>query len=258
MNATNYFEDLILNAFRNTGITAPTTMYIGLFLSDPTETGGGTEIAYSGYARQAIAFSIPAAMETGIGVENSGELTFPTSPSAAGTVTYVGVFDALTTGNMYIYGALDTAQVVGAGEAPVILAGEARWWMAGNFSEYFKTAVLNVLRATNLSGFNPYMGFYNGSPDVAGTELAGTSYARMALSFGAPAQQTGGENQIETDTAVSSARAGSNWGTWASSVITDALTAGNAITIKAKSPTKDITTGVLVSIASGDLKVTVD
>ena len=73
MYATDYFETMMLNTLRGTNATAPTKVYMGLFLSNPGETGaGGTEVSYSGYQRQEVSFSSPAVMSGGIGLQNSG------------------------------------------------------------------------------------------------------------------------------------------------------------------------------------------
>ena len=67
MYATNYFENLMLNVTRQQNISAPATMYLALYQSNPSDTGtGGTEVSYSGYARQAITFSAPAVSGSGL------------------------------------------------------------------------------------------------------------------------------------------------------------------------------------------------
>ena len=45
MYATDYFETLILNLARGVSATAPQTMYLALYLNDPSDTGGGTEVS---------------------------------------------------------------------------------------------------------------------------------------------------------------------------------------------------------------------
>lgn len=54
MYATDYFERLTLNLLRGQSATAPVRVYIGLFLNNPGDEGGGTEAGYSGYARQRL------------------------------------------------------------------------------------------------------------------------------------------------------------------------------------------------------------
>jgi len=256
--ATNYFETLILNTLRGIKAAAPTSVYVGLFLTDPGETGEGTEVSYTGYKRQIITFSAPEEMEGGIGIKNAADVAFPIAPSAAGTVTHLGIFDALTGGNMYVYGAMSDGQEIEAQEAPVIVAGEAKWYLTGNMSEYFKKNVLNMLRGTALDGITPYLALYDGDPDSAGKELSGSSYARIPLSFSSPQQQSTNECKIWTTEDVSTARATELWGTWADTVIMDAKSAGNAIFFKAKSPAKLMRVGLLVTISAGGLSLAVN
>ena len=55
---SNYLEEKIVEHFlRNNAITPPTTVYVTLFESDPGEATGGTETAYTGYARQSATWT---------------------------------------------------------------------------------------------------------------------------------------------------------------------------------------------------------
>jgi hypothetical protein len=47
---------------RNTTYTAPATVYVSLWTSDPTDAGSGTEVSTSGtsYARQSVTFGAPS------------------------------------------------------------------------------------------------------------------------------------------------------------------------------------------------------
>ena len=259
MYATNYFETMILNILCGVRAGAPSAVYVGLFLTNPGEAGGGTEITYTAYARRRITFAAPASMEDGIGISNTADITFPTAQAAAGTVTHIGVFDALTSGNMLIYGELAEPQTIEAQEAPVIVAGEAKWWLSGDFSDYFKNAVLNILRGTSVAGITPYLALYNGDPDNSGTELSGGDYARLALAFSAPAAQSGTDYmQIKNNAAVSTARASSAWGTWSYTVIMTALSGGNPVFKKEKTPAKNMRTGLFVNVPAGGLVLAVN
>lgn len=91
----------------------PATVYAGLFTADPTEAGTQTsEVSGGSYARQPITWG---AIANGA-VANSGAVTFPTATGAWGTITHVGILDALTTGNMLYYGALTTPKTVANGD----------------------------------------------------------------------------------------------------------------------------------------------
>lgn len=257
MYATNYFETMILNILRGNRAGAPSAVYVGLFLTNPTDAGAGTEISYTGYARKRITFSAPASMEDGIGISNTEDITFAQAPAAAGTVTHIGVFDALTSGNMLIYGELAEAQTVEAQEAPVIVAGETRWWLSGDFSDYFKTTVLNILRGTSADGVTPHLALFNGDPESTGAELSGANYARLALEFGSPSA-AGEYMQIRNTVEASTARASSSWGEWSYSVIMSAASGGNPIFKKAKTPSKTMREGLLVTVPAGALSLAVN
>lgn len=71
MYATNHFEEIMLNLARGISASAPETMYLALYLNDPGDDGAGTEVSYSGYARQPITFSAPAASGNGYAMQNT-------------------------------------------------------------------------------------------------------------------------------------------------------------------------------------------
>lgn len=91
----------------------PTAWYVGLHSADPGLTGT-SEISGSAYARQgSIAFT-----RTGGVVKNTGvAITFPTVTTTGYTVTHVSVWDASSTGNLLITGALAVPKTLAVGEA---------------------------------------------------------------------------------------------------------------------------------------------
>jgi hypothetical protein len=232
MYATDYFETKILNIFRGTTAQAASNLYVALYLSDPTDTGGaGTEVSYPGYARQAITFTVPYAESGGIGVKNTAVLTWPISNVDAGTVTHIGILDSavLQSGNMWLYGDLTDTMPISAGNQPIIQTGDVLYYSTGNFSIWFKTAVLNLLRGTSVSGITPYLALYSGDPENSGAELSGGSYARPAITFGAPYMGGGGAMTMENSQEVSFNAPTSTWGLWAWDGIANQATNGNLI-----------------------------
>jgi hypothetical protein len=108
-----YLENAIVNAvLRNTSYTSPTTVYVALFTSDPTDAGTGTEVSGGSYARKAITFGAPSNGVT----SNSATVTFDQATGSWGTVTYMALYDASTSGNMLIYGALTTSKTITTGD----------------------------------------------------------------------------------------------------------------------------------------------
>ena len=257
MYATNYFENLMVNLMRNQQITAPAQMYIGLFLSNPTDTGtAGTEISYSGYARQAINFSAPAASGPGMMIQNNAEINFPQSPINAGSVTYVGIFDSQQGGNLWLYSALDTPLAVQANVAPIFREASVKWIWTGQLTTYYKIAIMNTLRGTNLPGFNPFIALCNGDPTGAGTEFSGNNYARIPVTMSAPSQQGGAAQSANSADAKSNIASG-NWGTLNTVAICDLLTGGNVFAVQSIA-SYAINTNYDVIFKAGNLTVSID
>ena len=259
MYATNFFETAMLNLMRGTSITAPSNLYLALFLSNPGDTGTeGTEVTYSGYARQAITFSAPAASGSGLAMQNTALITFPEAPASAGSVTYVAVMDSLSGGNMWLYGQLDQALTIQAGVSPVFRAGSVKWIWSGNLSTYYRTAVMNTLRGTNCSGFTPYVALCNGDPTGAGNEFSGNNYTRIAVTMTAPAQQTSGTALSQNTAEIISGVATGNWGTLDTVAIYDASSSGNAFAVINIGTSYSVTTGYAVGFHAGDLQFNIN
>lgn len=99
---TTYTSDKVLNLYRATTFTAPANVYAGLLTAVTDEEAGTvTETTYGSYARQAITFGAPATYLGGRRITNSGLISFP-AKSDVGSVTViaVGIYDALTVGNL--------------------------------------------------------------------------------------------------------------------------------------------------------------
>ncbi len=114
MSFSNTAETLVLNWLLTTGTaTRPTAWYLALFTTDPAEDASGTEVSTSGtaYVRKVAAFTV-----TGNTASNSAAIEFPTATATFGTVSHVGVFDALTSGNLIAYAALTTSKVIDTGD----------------------------------------------------------------------------------------------------------------------------------------------
>jgi hypothetical protein len=127
-----------------------------------------------------------------------------------------------------------------------------------DFSNYAENAVGNhLLRNTALTSPTlVYLALFTAVTDAeagTGTEVSGGSYARTAITFGAPT------NGVFTNSAaVTFAAATGNWGTVSHCAVMDASTAGNAITIiKALSSSVAVNTPNVFEIASGQLSFTI-
>ena len=117
---SNFLEDALINAtLRNTTYTSVATVYVSLWTSDPTDAGSGTEVSGGSYARTAVTFGAPS---NGASL-NSADVTFPTATASWGTVGWIGINDAATSGNLLYHTALDTAKAIDSGDIFKISTG---------------------------------------------------------------------------------------------------------------------------------------
>lgn len=117
---SNYLENALINAvLRNTSYTSPTTVYVSLYTSDPTDADTGTEVSGGSYARTAVTFGAPSNGVT----TNSADVTFPTATASWGTVTHIGIHDASTAGNLLFHTPLDTSKTIDSGDIFKITSG---------------------------------------------------------------------------------------------------------------------------------------
>lgn len=257
---SNIFETLVLNTARGITAAAPGTIYVALFLSDPTESGtAGTEAAYTGYARQPITLSTPAADGTSVSCRNTNQIVFPTPDQAAGTVTHAAIMNASNGGDVLVYKQLDDPIVLTAEISPRFGVGKIVLSLAaGNMDPTYKTSVLNYLRGQNIDGFTPYLALYDGDPNVSGVELSGTNYARMPIVFDVPAEQVSGQMQMANSNSAESSPAVSNWGTWAYGVVMTAATGGNRFYYKANLASYVMNNGAQAYIQPNSVKVSIN
>jgi len=117
---SNYLENALINGtLRATTYTAPTTVYVGLYTSDPTDANTGTEVSGGSYARTAVTFGAPS---NGVST-NSAAVEFPQATASWGTVAYLGILDAATSGNLLYHTALDTSKTIDTGDIFKIAVG---------------------------------------------------------------------------------------------------------------------------------------
>lgn len=117
---SNYLEDKLLDhVLRNVSYTSPTTVYVGLFTSDPTDAGSGTEVSGGSYARQSLSVS---AASGGI-VTSSADVTFPQATANWGTISHIGLLDAVTSGNLLMHTPLTTSKLIENGDILKISSG---------------------------------------------------------------------------------------------------------------------------------------
>ena len=123
------------------------------------------------------------------------------------------------------------------------------------FSNFLENALINaVLRNTTYtSPATVYVSLYTSDPTDAdtGTEVSGGSYARTAVTMGAPS------NGVSTNSAdVTFPTATASWGTVSHIGIHDASTSGNLLFHTPLDTSKTIDSGDIFKITTGNLSVT--
>ena len=117
---SNFLENALINAtLRNTTYTSPATVYVSLWTSDPTDAGSGTEVSGGSYARTAVTFGAPSNGVT----TNNADVTFPTATGSWGTVGWIGINDAVSSGNLLYHSPLTTSKTIDTGDIFKIAIG---------------------------------------------------------------------------------------------------------------------------------------
>jgi len=112
--ASDYLENKLLeHVLKNTAYTSPTTVYCALFTVTPSDSGGGTEVTGGSYARESITFGAAASGT----ISNSAIIDFGTATADWGTIVAVGIFDAITSGNLLFWGALTSNKTILNGDS---------------------------------------------------------------------------------------------------------------------------------------------
>ena len=118
-NLTNYLENKLIDHFLGTtSYTMPADVYVALFTDAPSDAAGGTEVTGGSYARKVATFTAASSGAT----SNDSNIDFTSMPAA--TTVAIGIFDALTSGNMLLYGTLTTNKTTDAGDTLRIATGD--------------------------------------------------------------------------------------------------------------------------------------
>ena len=117
---SNYLENALINAtLRNTSFTSPAAVYLGLYTSDPTDANTGTEVSGGSYTRMSITMGAPS---NGVSL-NTAAIEFPQATGSWGTVGWIGILDASTSGNLLYHSPLDVSKTISSGDIFKIAIG---------------------------------------------------------------------------------------------------------------------------------------
>jgi hypothetical protein len=117
---SNYLENALINGtLRATSYTAPAAVYVSLHTADPTDAGTGAEVSGGSYVRRAATFGAPS---NGVST-TTADITYPEATADYGTVGWIGIWDALTSGNLLYHTPLNIAKTINTGDTFKIVSG---------------------------------------------------------------------------------------------------------------------------------------
>lgn len=124
MAASNWLEEGVLNYFfRNQAVTQPTTLYLALYSTNPTDADTGVELSGVDYERQEIAFNMPTQIGGKGTIVNSGIVDFGIAGGAWGTVSHWAIHNHATAGEMLAYGPFNHTDTIYEGNRFEIQVG---------------------------------------------------------------------------------------------------------------------------------------
>lgn len=114
----DFLEDELLDhVIGNEAYTAPSTLYFALFTTAPNDDASGTEVSAGGYARKGITNNSTNFPASSSGSKtNNTIISFNQATASWGTVTHFAIFDALTSGNMLLWGELSSSKAINSGD----------------------------------------------------------------------------------------------------------------------------------------------
>ena len=116
---SNYAE---IQALNNLFRTVP--VYVSLYKTNPTDLNTGEEVTGGSYSRQPVTFNAPTQINDRGTIKNAADIVFPVATAEWGTVTYVGITDAFTGGNLLSYKAVTNPRAVLISDRIRFLANE--------------------------------------------------------------------------------------------------------------------------------------
>jgi len=119
---SSFLEAAVLNHFlRNTSATSPTSVFVALFTTAPTESTSGTEVTGGSYARTAVTFGAPTGSPNAC--TQSADVTFSVATADWGTVLAYAIMDASTSGHILYFAAVSPSKAILNGDQAKISSG---------------------------------------------------------------------------------------------------------------------------------------
>lgn len=122
--ASNWLEEAVLNYFfRNQSVAQPATIYMALYINDPTDADTGTEVSGGAYARRVVAFSAPVQTGDKGVISNNAKVEFDIATSDWGNISHWGLRSAATGGNLLCRGQFSLVKNIQSGDRFTVEVG---------------------------------------------------------------------------------------------------------------------------------------
>ena len=113
MDFSNFLADSLINATtRAIDYSTPAKVWVALYTTDPTKEDVGTEVDQASYNRLEVTITEPV---DGVST-NANEMKWSTATTAWGVISYVGIRDAETDGNLLYFTNLEEAKDIQVGD----------------------------------------------------------------------------------------------------------------------------------------------
>lgn len=257
-NFTDYAENRLIDKMRGTAPTYATNWFVGLL--SLAADGSFTEVTGANLPRKAYLRSLAnwagsqgagttvASTGTTHTTSNNNDIQFAAaSGDLAAPALYVGLFDALSGGNLWIYAPLPGGSLtVLSGDAPTIPAGSLTFVVGegAGVSNYLSNKMIDEIFRAQAYAWpaTTYQALYTAAPGNgdAGTEVSGGSYARVAVAStaakwsgtqaaGSTTASTGTSGRSSNNDAIVWPTPTADWGDVAAYGQRDASSGGNLL-----------------------------
>ena len=118
---SDYAENELLDHLLSTAaFTMPSAVYVGLSTGSFNDDNSGTELSGNNYSRKAVSFG---AASSGT-ASNDAAVEFSAATGSWGVISHFGLFDAASSGNLLIHGALTASKTIESGDILKLAIGD--------------------------------------------------------------------------------------------------------------------------------------
>jgi hypothetical protein len=260
VESTYLSNQILLHTLSGSAFASPgSSIYLALF-TDATaqdDDNSGTEVSGGDYERMLCSGSGWTTPTSG-SVTNTFQVTYPRASADWGNIRYIGIMDAITSGNLLFWGQFTSDKSITEFDTFYIESGDLDLTLGGEQSDYLVDELLNhIFKNTEYStpGSSIWLTLYIDDPTAAdvGTEVSlGVGYNRTNITdWETPSS---GSTSNSNSVIVGSTATGS-WQTVTHMGLRDGDSGGNLLYYSALSGSKVVTTGDTFVFAANSISI---